>query len=105
MWCVQTETSARLLSTHSLSLSSLFHAQLVHHEKDRISSTDDIPLDPSTDINELSVVAEGEERTTWFVWALVACSTISGLLFGMGVTSLSVCQTSKNSFASLFCFF
>jgi len=34
------------------------------------------------DINELSVVAEGEERTTWFVWALVISSTISGLLFG-----------------------
>ena len=34
------------------------------------------------DINELSVEAEGEERTTWFVWALVASSTISGLLFG-----------------------
>lgn len=34
------------------------------------------------EINELSVVAEGEERTTWFIWALVICSTISGLLFG-----------------------
>lgn len=34
------------------------------------------------EINELAVVAEGEERTTWFVWILVACSTISGLLFG-----------------------
>ncbi|OAX36319.1 general substrate transporter [Rhizopogon vinicolor AM-OR11-026] len=27
-------------------------------------------------------VAEVEERTTWFVWLLVACCTISGLLFG-----------------------
>ncbi|KAF9462247.1 hypothetical protein BDZ94DRAFT_742230 [Collybia nuda] len=34
------------------------------------------------EINELAVVAEGEERTTWFVWVLVLCSTISGLLFG-----------------------
>ncbi|KAG5651467.1 hypothetical protein H0H81_008552 [Sphagnurus paluster] len=34
------------------------------------------------EINELAVVAEGEERTTWFVWILVLCSTISGLLFG-----------------------
>jgi len=34
------------------------------------------------DIHKLSVVAEGEERTTWFAWALVASSTISGLLFG-----------------------
>lgn len=36
----------------------------------------------SGDINELAVVAEGEERVTWFVWILVLCSTISGLLFG-----------------------
>ncbi|KAG6847251.1 hypothetical protein H0H93_009272 [Arthromyces matolae] len=34
------------------------------------------------EINELAVVAEGEEKTTWFVWILVLCSTISGLLFG-----------------------
>ena len=36
----------------------------------------------SGEINELAVVVEGEERTTWFVWILVLCSTISGLLFG-----------------------
>jgi MFS transporter, SP family, solute carrier family 2 (myo-inositol transporter), member 13 len=36
----------------------------------------------SGEINELAVVAEGEERATWFVWILVLCSTISGLLFG-----------------------
>ena len=36
----------------------------------------------SGEINELAVVAEGEERATWFVWILVMCSTISGLLFG-----------------------
>ncbi len=35
------------------------------------------------EINEMAVVAEGEERTTWFVWILVASSAISGLLFGM----------------------
>ncbi|VDB86463.1 unnamed protein product [Peniophora sp. CBMAI 1063] len=34
------------------------------------------------EISELVVVAEGEERTTWFVWLLVFCSSISGLLFG-----------------------
>ncbi|KAJ2916232.1 hypothetical protein MD484_g4195, partial [Candolleomyces efflorescens] len=34
------------------------------------------------EINELEVVAEGEERTNYFIWLLVACSTISGLLFG-----------------------
>ena len=36
----------------------------------------------SGEINELTVMAEGEERSTWFVWVLVLCSTISGLLFG-----------------------
>ncbi|KAL0945877.1 hypothetical protein HGRIS_012160 [Hohenbuehelia grisea] len=44
--------------------------------QDVISDIDD------NEINELAVVAEGEERTSWFVWILVACSTISGLLFG-----------------------
>ncbi|KAH9854546.1 general substrate transporter [Lenzites betulinus] len=34
------------------------------------------------EISEALVVAEGEERTTWFVWLLVACASISGLLFG-----------------------
>jgi MFS transporter, SP family, solute carrier family 2 (myo-inositol transporter), member 13 len=34
------------------------------------------------EINELLVVAEGEEKITFFVWILIACSTISGLLFG-----------------------
>ncbi|PPQ65920.1 hypothetical protein CVT24_011253 [Panaeolus cyanescens] len=46
-----------------------------------ISSTDGLDFD-SGEINELAVVAEGEERTSWFVWILVLCSTISGLLFG-----------------------
>jgi MFS transporter, SP family, solute carrier family 2 (myo-inositol transporter), member 13 len=41
------------------------------------------------EINELVVVAEGEERTTWFVWILVLCSTISGLLFGTYSSLLS----------------
>lgn len=35
---------------------------------------DDIIRDADTgEINELAVVAEGEERTTWFVWILVMC--------------------------------
>ncbi|KAF8263275.1 general substrate transporter [Lactarius quietus] len=34
------------------------------------------------EISELVLVAEGEERTTWFIWLLVLCSSISGLLFG-----------------------
>jgi MFS transporter, SP family, solute carrier family 2 (myo-inositol transporter), member 13 len=34
--------------------------------------------------SKYAVEAEVEERTTWFVWLLVASCTISGLLFGMG---------------------
>ena len=34
------------------------------------------------EINELAVVAEGEEKTSWFIWMLVCSSAISGLLFG-----------------------
>ncbi|CCM01999.1 uncharacterized protein FIBRA_04073 [Fibroporia radiculosa] len=34
------------------------------------------------EISELAVIVEGEERTTWFVWLLVCCTSISGLLFG-----------------------
>lgn len=45
--------------------------------------------DGAGEITELTVVAEGEERTTWFVWVLVSCSTISGLLFGMYDVPLS----------------
>lgn len=39
-------------------------------------------INQAGEISELVVVAEGEERTTFFVWLLVACSSISGLLFG-----------------------
>ncbi|KAF8514709.1 general substrate transporter [Hysterangium stoloniferum] len=39
--------------------------------------------DPATgEMSEMTVVAEGEERTTIFVWLLVLVSSISGLLFG-----------------------
>jgi SP family myo-inositol transporter-like MFS transporter 13 len=34
------------------------------------------------ELSEIAVVAEGEERTTIFVWLLVLVSSISGLLFG-----------------------
>ncbi|PIL29118.1 MFS general substrate transporter [Ganoderma sinense ZZ0214-1] len=34
------------------------------------------------EISEARVVAEGVERTTMFVWLLVSCVSISGLLFG-----------------------
>jgi SP family myo-inositol transporter-like MFS transporter 13 len=34
------------------------------------------------DVSQYAIVAEVEKHTTWFVWLLVACCTISGLLFG-----------------------
>lgn len=34
------------------------------------------------EISEPTVVAEGEEKTNWFIWLLVCCCAISGLLFG-----------------------
>ncbi|PAV18207.1 general substrate transporter [Pyrrhoderma noxium] len=37
---------------------------------------------PGGDLSELTVVAEGEDRTTIFVWILVFCCGFSGLLFG-----------------------
>ena len=35
------------------------------------------------EISEMTVIAEGEDRTTLFVWLLVLCCGISGLLFGI----------------------
>jgi hypothetical protein len=40
------------------------------------------------ELDELTVVAEGEERTTLFVWLLVSCATISGLLFGESIAMI-----------------
>ena len=41
------------------------------------------------EISEYAVTIEGEEQTTWFVWLLVCCCTISGLLFGQFKASSS----------------
>lgn len=41
------------------------------------------------EISEFAVIAEGEERTTWFIWLLVCCCTISGLLFGMSALPMT----------------
>ena len=47
------------------------------------SSVEDIEVSAASgEISEAMVVAEGEERTTWFVWIIVVCTSISGLLFG-----------------------
>ncbi|EKM56642.1 uncharacterized protein PHACADRAFT_27439 [Phanerochaete carnosa HHB-10118-sp] len=45
--------------------------------------TEDIAqLNAAGEISEIAVKAEGEDKITWFVWILVACTSISGLLFG-----------------------
>lgn len=38
------------------------------------------PLETKGD--DLAIVADGEDRTNFFIWLLVVCSSISGLLFG-----------------------
>ncbi|EGO01333.1 hypothetical protein SERLA73DRAFT_167429 [Serpula lacrymans var. lacrymans S7.3] len=53
------------------------------HDKDDSDFYDEVVRSTAAgEISELAVVAEGEERTTWFVWLLVCCCSISGLLFG-----------------------
>ena len=44
------------------------------------------------EISEAAVVAEAEERTTVFIWLLVFCASISGLLFGMDPLNNDVMQ-------------
>ena len=56
------------------------HTLTEQHSYDEME--DVAQLNANGGISELSVIAEGEERTTWFVWLLVACTSISGLLFG-----------------------
>ena len=51
--------------------------------EDGTSDSSSSELNVNAELAELTVVAEGEERTTLFVWLLVLCCSISGLLFGM----------------------
>ncbi|KAL5520883.1 hypothetical protein ACEPAF_2886 [Sanghuangporus sanghuang] len=51
----------------------------------------------NAELAELTVVAEGEERTTWFVWILVLCCSIAGLLFGYDTGVISGALVSINS--------
>lgn len=51
-------------------------------ESGRVEIDDVVQCTAAGEISEYAVVAEGEERTTWFVWLLVCCCAISGLLFG-----------------------
>lgn len=53
-------------------------------KSDRIKVEEDLSINKrlNGELSELTVIAEGEERTTWFVWILVLCCSISGLLFG-----------------------
>ncbi|GJE86376.1 Myo-inositol transporter [Phanerochaete sordida] len=50
--------------------------------KDDFLTEDIAQLNAAGEISELAVKAEGEDQITWFVWILVACTSISGLLFG-----------------------
>ena len=50
---------------------------------------------PGGDLSELTVVDEGEDRTTIFVWILVFCCGFSGLLFGAFTLSSSMKTGSK----------
>ena len=50
--------------------------------KEDTNNTITMGMTSAGEISELAVVAEGEERTTWFIWMLVGCCCISGLLFG-----------------------
>ncbi|KAI0342397.1 general substrate transporter [Trametopsis cervina] len=47
-----------------------------------IEAEDISKLTEAGEISELAVVAEGEDKTNWFIWLLVLCTSISGLLFG-----------------------
>ena len=67
-----------------------FSTTMSSSEKHTVVQTDELSPDLSNvihdidsgEINELAVVAEGEEKTSWFVWMLVLSATVSGLLFG-----------------------
>lgn len=54
------------------------------HDENVDDQIADVIRDQETgEISEAAVLAEGEEKVTWFVWMLVLASSISGLLFGM----------------------
>jgi len=54
----------------------------VHDNPDRGAFEEIAQCAAVGEISEYAVMIEGEEQTTWFVWLLVCCCTISGLLFG-----------------------
>ena len=45
--------------------------------------------------SDSAAAADGEDRTNFFVWLLVACSSISGLLFGAFSIQFSVLSISS----------
>lgn len=56
--------------------------QDIQVEGTRDSNSD--PLEETKDNagSDSAVIADGEDRVNFFIWLLVACSSISGLLFG-----------------------
>ncbi|PAV17927.1 general substrate transporter [Pyrrhoderma noxium] len=68
-------------------------------EDDKINSKEVTIEHPLTtgDLSEMTVIAEGEDRTTLFVWLLVFCCGISGLLFGYDTGVISGALVSINT--------
>ncbi|KAG8710549.1 myo-inositol transporter, partial [Ceratobasidium sp. 423] len=55
----------------------------IQHNENIDDPVAEIMRDQATgEISEAAVLAEGEEKVTFFVWMLVLASSISGLLFG-----------------------
>lgn len=52
-------------------------------------------MNAAGEVSELAVIAEGEDKTSWFIWLLVCCTSISGLLFGE--CQYAIHQPSKDS--------
>lgn len=63
----------------------------VHDNPDRGAFEEIAKCAAVGEISEYAVTIEGEEQTTWFVWLLVCCCTISGLLFGQSKAGGSLC--------------
>ena len=79
-------TATRAASTPLLSRCADWITLRLH----RFENVEDVGL--HGEISEATVVAEGEERTTVFVWLLVLCASISGLLFGVYLFSYGATQ-------------
>jgi hypothetical protein len=76
------------------------------HDRDHMKSLDDnmdedtsFRDDAERQVSGLNAFEEPEEKTTWFIWLVISCCAISGLLFGetnvnamRSLTTLSLCR-------------